>query len=1087
MLALAPRIAAERDAQRVLEMALDAGLEVLGGERGFLLLRAGDDWRVAAARNIDHETIRRPTFKFSRSVAEEVARTGEPLLTASAVEDPRLAAARSVHQLALQSILCVPIRSPERVLGTIYVENRFSTGRFGERHLRLAQALADQVALALEAGRLERELRERAEELDRARVELARRVESQEDELARLEREVRRSREDVVLRHEYAGIIGRGAAMRRLLETLDRAADTSLPVLIEGPTGTGKELVARALHANGPRRGRPFVSVNCGALPDLLLESELFGHVRGAFTGAERARTWLMRVSSAGTLFLDEVGEMSAAMQVKLLRAIQNGEVTPLGAEKPISTDVRFVAATNRRLAELVPSGRFRQDLFYRLDVIHLDVPPLSERREDVPELAEHFLGRIAQETKTARKTLSRGALAALLRRDFPGNVRELENLLRGAVVFAPGDEIRPQDLAPSRTAEAEVPDLSSGRSRREILRAADRRLVSRFWRMRATSRRPAPGDSRPTLRRMDYGLPPLPAVVVNLDVIALALVVDDLSTLDARPLAALWSPIMCSILGAFDLRPGADLEPLRPLALSLSARQRHRGPDWSGVYAEPRCLLVHERLAIVDPAGGAQPLRSRDGRLALAVNGEIYNHRTLERALARPYEFQTGSDCEVINALYREQGAAGIGRLNGIYAFALWDAAHGRFLLARDPLGVCPLYWGHDADGRLWIASEMKALVPHCGDVSVFPPGHCFDSEAGELVSFYDKPWREYEATWASRRRTSPRERAVPAVDDRCPYGVLLSADSTCQTACAARFAPRVEDDDRGEPAAAPARLHRPRSPDLPRHRSGALGTVHHPFTYRFEEGIDALPDVIRHIESYDVTTVRASTPMFLLARRIKAMGVKMVLSGEGSDEIFGGYLYFHKAPDARAFHKETVRKLDALHLYDCLRANKSMMAWGVEARVPFLDLEFLDLAMSMDAQAKMAGRSRMEKAVLREAFAGALPDRILWRQKEQFSDGVGYGWIDGLKAHAAARVTDAMLAQAAQRFPVNPPQTREAYWYRELFEREFPGDACARTVPGGKSIACSSPAAIAWDPEFANAADPSGRAVAGVHLAPT
>jgi asparagine synthase (glutamine-hydrolysing) len=556
----------------------------------------------------------------------------------------------------------------------------------------------------------------------------------------------------------------------------------------------------------------------------------------------------------------------------------------------------------------------------------------------------------------------------------------------------------------------------------------------------------------------------------------------------------------MCSILGVFDLRPGADLAPLRPLALSLSARQRHRGPDWSGVYTHAHCVLVHERLAIVDPAGGAQPLRSADGALALAVNGEIYNHRQLERALTQPYDFQTGSDCEVINALYRESGAEGIARLNGIYAFALWDAAQGRFLIARDPMGVCPLYWGHDADGRLWVASEMKALARHCADVAPFPPGHVFDSAVGELVAFHEKPWREYEATQGvavspEALRTGFEQAVHRQLMTDVPYGVLLSGglDSSLVAACAARFArQRIEDDDRGE--AWWPRLHSfaiglVGSPDLAAAEvaAKALGTVHHGFTYAFEEGLDALPDVIRHIESYDVTTVRASTPMYLLARRIKAMGVKMVLSGEGADEIFGGYLYFHKAPDARAFHDETVRKLGALHLYDCLRANKAMMAWGVEARVPFLDLEFLDLAMSMDAVHKMAGQGRIEKAVLREAFAGVLPDEILWRQKEQFSDGVGYGWIDGLKAHAESYVSNAMLAQATLRFPVNPPQTKEAYWYRELFEREFPGDACARTIPGGKSIACSSPAAIAWDPAFAAAADPSGRAVAGVHLAAT
>jgi len=554
----------------------------------------------------------------------------------------------------------------------------------------------------------------------------------------------------------------------------------------------------------------------------------------------------------------------------------------------------------------------------------------------------------------------------------------------------------------------------------------------------------------------------------------------------------------MCSILAVLDLRPGADLRLLRPLALSLSALQRHRGPDWSGVFAEPRCLLVHERLAIVDPAGGAQPLRSADGTLALAVNGEIYNHRDLQAGLAGAYAFTSGSDCEVINALYRERGPGAVAALNGIYAFALWDAAAGRLVVARDPLGVCPLYWGHDGDGRLWVASEMKALARHCADVAAFPPGHVYDSATGELRPFHVRAWRDYAAVrGVPADREALRAGLEVAVHRQLmtdvPYGVLLSGglDSSLVAACAAKFArQRVEDGDRSE--AWWPRLHSfaiglPGSPDLAaaERAAAALGTVHHGFTYDFEEGVDALPDVIRHIESYDVTTVRASTPMFLLARRIKAMGVKMVLSGEGSDELFGGYLYFHKAPDARAFHDECVRKLDALHQFDCLRANKAMMAWGVEARVPFLDLEFVDLAMGFDADAKRCGGGRVEKAVLREAFAGVLPDEILWRQKEQFSDGVGYGWIDGLKARAEARVSDAMLAEAPLRFPVNPPSTKEAYWYRDLFERQFPGDACARTVPGGKSIACSSPAAIAWDAAFAASADPSGRAVAGVHRA--
>jgi asparagine synthase (glutamine-hydrolysing) len=565
----------------------------------------------------------------------------------------------------------------------------------------------------------------------------------------------------------------------------------------------------------------------------------------------------------------------------------------------------------------------------------------------------------------------------------------------------------------------------------------------------------------------------------------------------------------MCSILGVFDLRTGADVSPLRPLALSLSARQRHRGPDWSGVYVEPRALVVHERLAIVDPVGGAQPLRSEGGDLTLAVNGEIYNHRALEGALRKPYAFQSGSDCEVINALYAESQSregtdigAWLDRLNGIFAFVLWDSAAGRYIFARDPIGVCPLYWGHDADGRVWAASEMKALLPVCDDVAQFPPGHYFDSMTRELHRYYERAWRDYDATAGVKVSSRELREAFEAAVHRqlmsdVPYGVLLSGglDSSLVAACAARFARcRVEDGDQSE--AWWPRLHSfaiglTGSPDLAAAEVAAksLGTVHHGYIYTLEEGLDALPEVIWHIETYDVTTIRASTPMFLLARRIKAMGVKMVLSGEGSDEVFGGYLYFHRAPSAREFHAETIRKLNALYNYDCLRANKSMMAWGVEVRVPFLDTEFLDVAMRMDAQYKIIDKSsdtrRMEKAVLREAFEGYLPEEILWRQKEQFSDGVGYGWIDGLKAHAEAQVSDADFVSAEQRFPINPPQTKEAYFYRRIFESAFPGEGCANTVPGGKSIACSSPAAIAWDASFANAADPSGRAVAGVHQA--
>jgi asparagine synthase (glutamine-hydrolysing) len=557
----------------------------------------------------------------------------------------------------------------------------------------------------------------------------------------------------------------------------------------------------------------------------------------------------------------------------------------------------------------------------------------------------------------------------------------------------------------------------------------------------------------------------------------------------------------MCGIVGVFGLRADDDVISLRKEALERSRWQRHRGPDWSGVYQDDGAILVHERLSIVDPEGGSQPLRSADGELALAVNGEIYNHRELTRELRQPYSFLTGSDCEVINALYREDSAESfLNRLNGIFAFALWDKVHRRVLIARDPIGVCPLYWGHDRNGLLWVASEMKALAGLCPDVDQFPPGHFYSSDRGELVRYYVRPWRNYSSTQGvsvgSAELRDALEQAVRRqLMSDVPYGVLLSGglDSSLVAACAARFAKRrIEEDGRTEawwPQLHSFAIGLEGSPDLNAAAvaAEALGTVHHGFRFTFAEGWDALPDVVRHIETYDVTTIRASTPMYLLARRIKAMGVKMVLSGEGSDEIFGGYLYFHKAPSAEAFHEELIRKIDALYMFDCLRANKAMMAWGVEPRVPFLDREFLDVAMSMDATAKMTRGGRMEKSVLREAFVGCLPDSILWRQKEQFSDGVGYGWIDGLKERAAAQVSDRDFSRAAARFPVNTPLTKEAYFYRQIFEQHFPDGACASTVPGGKSIACSSPAALEWDAAFAAAADPSGRAVAGVHRAAT
>lgn len=549
----------------------------------------------------------------------------------------------------------------------------------------------------------------------------------------------------------------------------------------------------------------------------------------------------------------------------------------------------------------------------------------------------------------------------------------------------------------------------------------------------------------------------------------------------------------MCGIVAVFDLT--TDPTRLREQVLAASRRQRHRGPDWSGIHVSSSAVIAHERLAIVDVESGAQPLLSPDGSVVLGVNGEIYNHRALREELS-DYAFQTGSDCEVILALYRHRGANFMDQLNGIFAFVLWDEQAQRYLIGRDPMGVIPLYHGRDDEGQLWVASELKAIEPHCRQVHLFPPGHILDSTDGELRRWYEPEWREFEHATHPADPEELRAALEAAVHRQLmgdvPYGVLLSGglDSSLVAAIAQRFADRRIESNDTEAAWWP-RLHSfaiglEGSPDLAAARiaAKAIGTQHHEFHYTIQEGIDALEDVIRHIETFDVTTVRASTPMFLLARRIKAVGVKMVLSGEGADEIFGGYLYFHKAPDARAFHEETVRKLDKLHLYDCLRANKAMAAWGVEARVPFLDLEFINIAMSLDPAAKMAGQGRPEKAILREAGTGLLPKEILWRQKEQFSDGVGYGWIDSLKAHAEAQVSDRELAEAAQRFPLNPPNTKESYLYRRLFERNFPSQAAAATVPGGPSIACSTPEALAWDASFASMADPSGRAMRGVHL---
>ena len=549
----------------------------------------------------------------------------------------------------------------------------------------------------------------------------------------------------------------------------------------------------------------------------------------------------------------------------------------------------------------------------------------------------------------------------------------------------------------------------------------------------------------------------------------------------------------MCGFFAIFD--PQGQAEALRPLALRQARLLRHRGPDWSGVYADAHMVLAHERLAIVDVAHGAQPLLSCDGAQVLAINGEIYNHRELRRGFP-DYAFATDSDCEVILPLWRAQGAAFLNALNGMFAFVLWDRARGDWLIARDPIGIVPLYTGRDEHGRLYVASEMKALNGVCVDIEVFPPGHFLTRGIEAPAQYYAPEWRDYEAVRNGPAEPLQLRQALERAVHRhlmtdVPYGVLLSGglDSSLVAAITARFAARrVEDDDRSE--AWWPRLHTfaiglEGSPDVAAAEQVArmLGTAHHAFQFTVQEGLDALGDVIYHIESYDTTTVRASTPMYLLARRIRAMGIKMVLSGEGSDELFGGYLYFHMAPDDREFHDELVRKLDALHLYDCARANKAMAAWGVEARVPFLDREFIDAAMRTAPAAKRPGSGRIEKAILREAGRGLLPDAILWRQKEQFSDGVGYGWIDALKAHAEAAVSDAQMAMAARRYPVNTPTSKEAYLYRSIFERHFAGEAAARLVPGGPSIACSTPTAFRWSQAFAGMNDPSGRAVAAVH----
>ena len=577
----------------------------------------------------------------------------------------------------------------------------------------------------------------------------------------------------------------------------------------------------------------------------------------------------------------------------------------------------------------------------------------------------------------------------------------------------------------------------------------------------------------------------------------------------------------MCGIVAILNVKEQSQA--LREKALKMSQKIRHRGPDWSGIYCGGSAILAHERLSIVDPESGRQPLYSPDRKQVLAVNGEIYNHQDIRRRFAGQYDFQTGSDCEVILALYREKGINFLEDLSGIFAFVLYDEERDEFLIARDPIGVIPLYIGYDSDGTIYVASELKALEGQCERYEPFLPGHYLyvneelrmkneESAAAEvgcavanssffilhssLKRYYRRDWMQYDAVKDNLASVSAIHDALEAAVKRqlmsdVPYGVLLSGglDSSVISAIAEKYAAmRIEDNSQTK--AYWPRLHSfavglKGAPDLAKARLVAdhIGTVHHEITYTIQEGLDAIRDVIYYIETYDVTTVRASTPMYLLARVIRSMGIKMVLSGEGADEIFGGYLYFHKAPSAKEFHEETVRKLSKLHLYDCLRANKSLSAWGIEGRVPFLDKEFLDVAMRTNPEAKMCPGSKIEKRLVREAFADLLPAEVAWRQKEQFSDGVGYSWIDTLKDITSKAVSDEQMAHAAERFPINPPKNKEEYYYRSIFADHFPSDSAARSVPSEASVACSTAVALQWDAAFKNLNDPSGRAVKGVH----
>ncbi len=550
----------------------------------------------------------------------------------------------------------------------------------------------------------------------------------------------------------------------------------------------------------------------------------------------------------------------------------------------------------------------------------------------------------------------------------------------------------------------------------------------------------------------------------------------------------------MCGIVGVFDLK--VDPQSIRQQVLEMSKKVRHRGPDWSGIYCGGKAIIAHERLSIVDPESGGQPLYSKDKKLILGVNGEIYNHRDIREKYKNSYEFLTGSDCEVILALYKDKKEKFLDDMNGIFAFALYDEEEDAYLIARDHIGIIPLYMGWDKFGNFYVGSELKSLEGYCTKIEEFPPAHYLYSKDGEIKRWYERDWMEYGNV---KDNPADIQELAQSLEDAVhrqlmsdvPYGVLLSGglDSSITSALAKKFAAkRIEENDQKDawwPQLHSFVIGLEGSPDLMAARKVAdyIGTIHHEILYTIQEGLDAIRDVIYHIETYDVTTVRASTPMYMVARVIKSMGIKMVLTGEGADEIFGGYLYFHKAPNAEEFHKESVRKVSRLNLYDCLRANKSLAAWGVEGRVPFLDKEFIDVAMRFNPEMKMAKDGRIEKWAVRKAFEHMLPESVAWRQKEQFSDGVGYGWIDTLKKIASEKVTDEMMENAKYRFPVNTPMNKEEYMYREIYSEHFPSDQAAACVPSVPSIACSTGEALAWDKAFQGNADPSGRAVNTVH----